>query len=240
MRRATGWEKWPKPGQPTLSRSAAFGSLSSSQPPPRSRATLWLTKKRSGHGSPGDTQQITARVVATDASATTVSTTQTPEVLSGSFTVGASTATGIVRNDDGAVEICITAANATLKEGHSGATPFTFTVTREGDLSGTHTVKWAVTGTGSAAAVATDFVGGALPSGMVTFAPGEASKTLTVNVQGDTGVELNETFLVSLSSPAAVVSSGTQTTTNSGTIASTGQTLGISLTAPDASASRTR
>ncbi|MFO1158611.1 MAG: Calx-beta domain-containing protein [Reyranellaceae bacterium] len=180
-------------------------------------------------------EQITARVVASDAAPTTVATTQTLEVLTGTVGIGTATATGVVRNDDGTVEICITAANATLKEGNSGSTPFTFTVTREGDLSGTNTVKWAVTGTGSAAANATDFAGAALPAGTVTFAPGESSKTVTVNVQGDTGVELDETFLVSLSSPATVVVSGTQTTSNSGTIASTGQTLGISLTAPDAS-----
>jgi hypothetical protein len=72
----------------------------------------------------------------------------------------------------------------------------------------------------------------------VTFAPGESAKTVTINVQGDTGLELDETFVVSLSSPATVGGgSGNQTTSNSGTIVSTGQTLGISLTAPDASSS---
>ncbi|WP_395708025.1 Calx-beta domain-containing protein [Reyranella sp.] len=181
-------------------------------------------------------EQITARVVATDAATTTVSTTQTLEVAG--VAIGTSTATGVVRNDDGTTEICIETASSTLREGHVGATPFTFTVTREGDLSGTHSVKWSVSSIGGAPANAVDFVGGVLPSGTVTFAPGESAKTITVNVQGDTGVELDETFLVSLSSPATVGGgSGNQTTSNSGTIVSTGQTLGISLTAPDASSS---
>jgi hypothetical protein len=187
--------------------------------------------------SVSSSEQITARVVATDAAITTVSTTQTLEV--GSITIGTSTATGVVRNDDGTVEICIEEASSTLKEGHVGATPFTFTVTREGDLSGSHSVKWSVTSTGGAPANTVDFVGSVLPSGTVTFAPGESAKSITVNVQGDTGVEANETFLVSLSSPTTVGggSSGNQTTSNSGTIPSTSQTLGISLTAPDASSS---
>ncbi|MGD9883407.1 MAG: VWA domain-containing protein, partial [Reyranella sp.] len=183
--------------------------------------------------STSSSEQITARVVATDAATTTVSTTQTLEVEG--VSIGTSTATGVVRNDDGTVEICIEAAASTLKEGHVGATPFTFTVTREGDLSGSHSVKWAVSSTGGAPANAVDFVGGVLPSGTVTFAPGESAKTVTVNVQGDTGVEADETFVVSLSSPATVGGGGDQTTSNIGTIPSTSQTLGISLTAPDAS-----
>ncbi len=36
-------------------------------------------------------------------------------------------------------------------------------------------------------------------TGTVTFAPGETSKTVTVQVNGDTAVEPNETFFVNLS-----------------------------------------
>ena len=38
-------------------------------------------------------------------------------------------------------------------------------------------------------------------SGTLTFAPGQTSKTVTVNVTGDTVVEPNETFVVNLSAP---------------------------------------
>jgi Ca2+-binding RTX toxin-like protein len=44
-------------------------------------------------------------------------------------------------------------------------------------------------------------VGGVLPSGTVSFAAGETSKVITVNVQGDTTVEPNENFTVTLSNP---------------------------------------
>jgi hypothetical protein len=40
-------------------------------------------------------------------------------------------------------------------------------------------------------------------TGTLTFAPGETSKTVTVNVTGDTLVETNETFTLQLSDPVA-------------------------------------
>ena len=73
----------------------------------------------------------------------------------------------------------------TRTEGNTGTTPFTFTVTRSGDTSGTTTVNYAVTGSGANAANAADF-GGTFPSGIVTFADGETSQTITINVPGDT------------------------------------------------------
>ncbi|MFM7717345.1 MAG: Calx-beta domain-containing protein, partial [Microcystis sp.] len=66
---------------------------------------------------------------------------------------------------------------------------------------GTNNVNWAVTGTGTNPANATDFAGGVLPSGTVSFAVGESLKVITINVQGDTNVELDETFRVTLSNP---------------------------------------
>ncbi|MGD9884500.1 MAG: nidogen-like domain-containing protein, partial [Reyranella sp.] len=153
----------------------------------------------------------------------------------GGATLGTDTASGTIRNDDVpvAAQVSIAAASADRAEGNVGPTPFTFTLTRTGDTSGTHSVNWVVTGSGAAPTNGTDFVGGALPSGSVTFAPGETSKALTVNIQGDLVVEADETFTVTISAPAQ--STGDQTTSNIGTIPSTGQTLGISLTAPDAS-----
>lgn len=88
-------------------------------------------------------------------------------------------------------------------EGNSGATNFTFTITRDllGYGEGTTTVNYVVTGSGGNPANAADFVGGALPSGTITFAPDETSKTLTIAVQGDTDVEQDEGFTITLSSP---------------------------------------
>ena len=97
-----------------------------------------------------------------------------------------------------ATTLSIAATDASKAEGNSGSTPFTFTVTRGGTTTGTSSVNWAVTGSGSAPADATDF-GGSLPGGIINFAPGETSKTLTVNVAGDTTSEPNEGFTVTLS-----------------------------------------
>jgi Ca2+-binding RTX toxin-like protein len=97
--------------------------------------------------------------------------------------------------------LAIAAGSADRVEGQSGTTAFTFVVTRTGDLSAEVTAAWTVAGNGSAAASAADFAGGALPSGTVSFAAGEASRTITVNVAGDTVWEGNEGFKVTLSSP---------------------------------------
>ncbi|MCB2101944.1 MAG: M10 family metallopeptidase C-terminal domain-containing protein [Rhodobacterales bacterium] len=83
-------------------------------------------------------------------------------------------------------------------EGDSGTTAYTFTVLRVGDTTGTSSVDWTVGGAGVTAA---DFVGGVLPSGTVTFAADETQQTITVEVAGDTTVELDETFTVTLSNP---------------------------------------
>ncbi|MEZ5667268.1 MAG: Calx-beta domain-containing protein [Alphaproteobacteria bacterium] len=52
------------------------------------------------------------------------------------------------------------------------------------------------------AADAADFVGGVLPSGTVSFAAGESSKTITVQVAGDAATENDEGFTVTLSNPS--------------------------------------
>jgi hypothetical protein len=98
--------------------------------------------------------------------------------------------------------LVIAATAADKAEGTGGVTtPFTFTVTRSGDLAASSTVSWAVTGTGANAASANDFTGGTLPTGTVTFAVSETTKTITVNVAGDSTVESDEDFTITLSSP---------------------------------------
>ena len=143
-------------------------------------------------------------------------------------TLGTATATGTIANDDAAlgttmttgtitnVALAITVLDTTKAEGDSGSTAFTFTVTRSGNASGTSSATWTVTGSGSNPAGADDF-GGSLPSGLVSFAAGETSKTITVNVTGDTTVESDETFTVTLSSPSGAklgTATATSTITN--------------------------
>ncbi|MEK7265795.1 MAG: hypothetical protein AAB227_06820, partial [Pseudomonadota bacterium] len=75
---------------------------------------------------------------------------------------------------------------------------FGFTVTRSGDLSKASSASYAVTG----AANATDFTGGALPSGTVSFAVNASTATIVISTTNDTTVEPDETFTLTLSNPS--------------------------------------
>ncbi len=86
-------------------------------------------------------------------------------------------------------------------EGNSGTTGYNFTLTRTGDTTGVSTVNYTVAGIGANPAAAADFDGGSFPTGTVTFADGETSKTVTINVAGDTDIEPDEDFELVLSSP---------------------------------------
>jgi len=133
-------------------------------------------------------------------------------------------ATGLIQNDDARLSIAATSANQV--EGNTGtATPFTFTVKRSGYLTQATTANWAVTGAGNNAANGSDFTGGSLPTGTISFATGETSKTITVNVNGDSTVERAENFTVTLSdpSPGAVITTASATgTIQADDVASTG------------------
>lgn len=85
--------------------------------------------------------------------------------------------------------------NVSTNEGNSGITAFTFTVTRSGDTSGTSIVDFTVA-QGTATLADNDFT--PLAPGTLTFIAGEITKAITVNVNGDTTVELDETFFVNL------------------------------------------
>ncbi|MCP4082569.1 MAG: hypothetical protein GY743_20250, partial [Planctomycetaceae bacterium] len=123
-------------------------------------------------------------------------------------TISTATATGTIQNDD--ATLAIAPLSADKPEGDSGPTDFTFTVTRSGDTSGTATASYDVT---SGASDAIDF-GGGFPSGTVSFASGETTQTVTVSVSGDTAVEPDEDFTVTLSSPTgATISTATATGT---------------------------
>ena len=106
-----------------------------------------------------------------------------------------------ILNDDIPMTLALTPLDAVKKEGDSGGTPFTFTVSRSGDLSLAVDAKWQVLNAGPFDVDAADFIGGALPSGDVSFAPGETSQTIAVLVAGDIAVESDEAFLVNLYAP---------------------------------------
>jgi ELWxxDGT repeat protein len=92
--------------------------------------------------------------------------------------------------------------SADKEEGIAASTPFTFRVTRSGDLAAESIARWMVTGFGNNPADADDFLNGLFPSGTVRFLAGQSARNITVLVAGDTAFEPDETFTVSLSDPA--------------------------------------
>lgn len=91
--------------------------------------------------------------------------------------------------------------DAVAVEGDAGTGEIAFTVTRSDDSAGAATLDYAVSFTGGADAG--DFDGAAAFSGQVSFADGETDRTITLPVLGDTAVEPDETFTVTLSNPSA-------------------------------------
>jgi Ca2+-binding RTX toxin-like protein len=101
----------------------------------------------------------------------------------------------------------IVALTPTVIEGNSGTTQVSFEVRLNAAAYGPLSVTWTAAGNGANPTTAADLSG--TLTGVVTFAAGETVKTITINVVGDTTVEANETFAVTLSAPSAGMSLGT-------------------------------
>ena len=117
---------------------------------------------------------------------------------------------GTITDDDGSPTISVN--DVTVTEGNSGTTPATFTVSLSQASGRTVTVAYATSD--STATQPSDY---ASTSGTLTFNPGDTSKTVTVNVNGDTTVEPDEAFHLDLSSPTNATTSdalGVGTITN--------------------------
>lgn len=124
---------------------------------------------------------------------------------------------GKILNDDGGGTGTTTISIgdvAPKAEGTGGVTTFLFDMTRTGDLSGSSAVDyflWPTSGGGPGFADQFDFEGPT--TGTIYFTPGESTRQLHVTVRGDTALEPDEIFNVSLSNPrGAVIGDGaTQT-----------------------------
>lgn len=81
----------------------------------------------------------------------------------------------------------------------AGGTAFDFLAELNVKLAGATTIHWEVVSGSTNGATASDFVGGVLPSGSLTFAPGETVKPLSVLILPDYFIERNETFSVVIS-----------------------------------------
>ena len=120
--------------------------------------------------------------------------------LSGAFpvfstTINSSANTGTLTiTDDDTSEVSID--SPTVVEGDTGSTNMTFTVSLSRANSRQVAIHYTGVGAQSTASSGTDYT--ALPAGTLTFAPGETSKTVTVEVLGDTIDEPDETVRVQL------------------------------------------
>ena len=111
----------------------------------------------------------------------------------------------IVDNDN---QPTLAISDVSGNEGDTGTTPLTFTVTLTGQSSQVVTVNYA-TSNGTAIAPG-DYT--AIQNGEIIFNPGETTKQITVNVNGDYIREPNETFFVNLNGPVGAVISDAQAT----------------------------
>jgi len=122
---------------------------------------------------------------------------------------------GTITNDDVAPPPplpTLSIDDVTGNEGNAGTAVAVFTVTLSAAASGVVSVNYATTD--GTAAAGTDFV---TASGTLTFAAGETSKKVNVTVNGDTSVEPDETFAVTLSAASGATlakASGSGTITN--------------------------
>ena len=102
-----------------------------------------------------------------------------------------------ILNDD--IDLNLEAALVDVQDEGTGTnTTYTFEVTRDGfitDSTENTTVTYTVSGTGTNPATGDDFVGGAFPTGTVTFGPDETSMLITVEVAGDSLAEFDENFV---------------------------------------------
>jgi chitinase len=137
---------------------------------------------------------------------------------------------GTIVNDDAAPTLSIRDVSAT--EGNSGTKTFSFVVSLSGPTELTTTVQYA-TSDGTATAAGGDYVAA---SGTLTFAPGVTTHKVKVTVNGDTSVEPDESFFVTLSSPVNATLSRTQAT---GTILNDDTSISINNTSVTEPASGT-
>lgn len=118
------------------------------------------------------------------------------DLIVGNVNVGDGRGVGTIQNDDGISELSIN--DVAMAEGNAGTTTFTFTVSRTTTDDAASVQVASSDGTATAPG---DHA--ALGLTTVSFAIGEATQQVTIDVVGDTTFEPNETFVLTLSNPSA-------------------------------------
>jgi hypothetical protein len=116
------------------------------------------------------------------------------------------TATGTITDDDDVPAPTLSIGDVSIAEGDSGTKTATFTVSLS--AAATWTVYFNVVSADGTATAASDYAGFVLAAQQI--AAGQTSKTVSVTINGDTTVEPDETFTLSLSNVfGATVADGT-------------------------------
>ncbi len=128
-------------------------------------------------------------------------------------TIADGSGTGTIRNDDidqtPTTPPTVSIADLSVTEGNGEHSHFMFTATLSKASTDTVTVTYA-----TANGTATAGVDYSATTGTITFAPGVTSQLVHVDVIGDSVVEANETFVVTLSNPVgATIGDGSATGT---------------------------
>lgn len=110
------------------------------------------------------------------------------------------TTTGMIVNDDASVTVSVSPERVAEEDD----TNLVYTFNRFGDISGALTVNFAVSGTATFGSdyTQTGATSFASTSGVIMFAPGEATATVTLDPTLDASVEPNETAILSIVSGA--------------------------------------
>jgi len=119
----------------------------------------------------------------------------TLEASSRNVTLGTSSRTGTILNDDVATITLTPVGGVTQNEGNSGTTNFVFTATPSNPVQGGFTIAY-TTSDGTATTADMDYVDN---DGTLTFGDNSITpQNITVLVNGDLNIETNETFTVAL------------------------------------------
>ncbi|MFA5970638.1 MAG: Calx-beta domain-containing protein [Sphingomonas sp.] len=156
--------------------------------------------------APGDTSKtITVSTIDDGINEPTESFTVSLSAPSGGATIGTASGAGTINDNDPPPSFSIGNAGPVTEGGAA-----TFTVTKSGTTVQTYAVNFATADGGAVAGSDYNAV-----SGMLTFAPGDTAKTITISAVDDAVNEPTETFSVSLSgsSGGATIGNATGTAT---------------------------
>ncbi len=173
----------------TVSRATQDGSATSADSDYTSQSASTLSF------APGQTQVQTTIAVTGDAKFEPDETFDVNLTSPSNATIADGTGVGTIQNDDAVPQAVVN--DVTHAEGNSGTTSYVFTVALSNPSAQSVTVDYG-TEDDTATTAGADYTAA---SGTLTFSSGQTAKTVTVNANGDTLNELDESFRLKLTAP---------------------------------------